>query len=309
MRAVVFGYHEIGYVCFEELINSGVEVLCLFTHEDDPEEEIWFRKPEALAVVHNIPVYKPDSLKDEKWVSLIREMVPDIIFSFYYRNMIPKAILDIPDIGAFNLHGSLLPRYRGRNPVNWVLIKGEKKTGLTLHYMVEKPDAGDIVARKEVTIEFDDTAYTLFMKIAKEARVLIREILPELENGTFTRIPQEVLGISSYFGGRKPEDGLILWHNDALSIYNLVRAVTHPYPGAFTYLDGKRLYIWKAYPEEESREDTSPGTVISKKPLLVSTGKGVLKLINIQIEGEDEMDGEKFATIYEIEGKQLGGQS
>jgi len=307
MRAVVFGYHEIGYVCLEELILGGVEVLCLFTHEDDPQEQVWFRKPESLAVAHNIPVYKAYSLKDETWVHRIREMAPHIIFSFYYRNMIPQAILDIPTIGSFNLHGSLLPQYRGRCPVNWVLIKGEKKTGVTLHYMVEKPDAGDIIGQREVPIAFDDTAYTVFMKMAHEARLLIREILPQLEKGTFTRIPQEGLGKSSYFGGRKPEDGLIAWENDAVSIYNLVRAVTHPYPGAFTYLGGKKLYIWKAYPEEDTWNAT-PGRILSERPFMVGTGKGILKLLNVQLEGEEEMDGEAFATLHHLKDKILGGQ-
>lgn len=308
MRAVVFAYHEIGYVCLEELIDFGADIPCLFTHRDDPGEEIWFRRPAELAEKKGIPVHAPDNLNKSTWATMISAMSPDVIFSFYYRSLIPKEILSIPTIGAFNLHGSLLPKFRGRCPVNWVLIEGENLTGLTLHVMVEKPDAGDIVAQRPVDISFDDNAYTLFMKLAGEARALMREILPRIQDGSFRRVPQAGRGPSSYFGGRRPEDGLISWQKDAPSIYNLTRAVTHPYPGAFTYLDGRQFFIWQAYPEE-GQEDHLPGTVISTKPLVVMSGSGVLKLLRVQLEGEDEMDGEAFASTHDVDNKILGGNT
>lgn len=306
MRAVVFGYHEIGYVCLEELINFGAEIPCLFTHKDDPKEEVWFRRPIMIAEKNDIPVYTPENLKDNKWFEIIDAHSPDVIFSFYYRNMIPMNIIEIPKIGAFNLHGSLLPKFRGRAPVNWVLIAGEKKTGVTLHYMVEKPDAGDIIAQKEVDIEFEDNAQTLFMKMADAARLLMKEILPQIESMQFKRIPQT--GESSYFGGRKPEDGIISWRNDALSIYNLIRAVTHPYPGAFTFLDGRKLYIWKALPVDGAVVE-APGSIVSSSPLMVNTGSNMLKLIRVQLEGEEEMSGEEFALRHRLDNKILGGKS
>lgn len=304
MKVAVFGYHEIGYVCLEELVNFGAEIICIFTHQDDPGEEIWFREPATIAVANNIPVYTPETLKDEAWIELLKSLSPDIIFSFYYRNMIPKEILDIPKVGAFNLHGSLLPKFRGRAPVNWVLIAGEKETGVTLHYMVEKPDAGDIIAQKACEITFDDTAYTVFMKMADAARLLMTEVLPQFRDNTFKGVPQA--GPSSYFGGRKPEDGIISWEKDALAIYNLTRAVTHPYPGAFTYLDGKKFYVWKAYPEE-TRTGGQPGKIISVRPLTVNTGNGVLKLLRVQLEGEEETDCLQFVRMHNLENKILGG--
>jgi methionyl-tRNA formyltransferase len=304
VRAVVFAYHEIGYACLEELIQFGADVCCLFTHEDDPHEEIWYRRPIALAERHEIPVYKPENLKEAEWIDLVRGFSPDVIFSFYYRKMIPKEMLHIPRVGAFNLHGSLLPKFRGRSPVNWVLIGGEKETGLTLHYMVEKPDAGDIIAQRAIPITFEDTAYTLFIKMAIEARVLMKDVLPQLRDGTFKAIPQ--IGKSSYFGGRRPEDGLISWEKDALSLYNLVRATTHPYPGAFTYLEGKRFYIWKARPED-SPQGHEVGRVVSLTPLAVSAAGGVLRLLSVQLEGEEEMDGDLFASIHDVKDKVLGG--
>lgn len=306
MRAIVFGYQEIGYVCLEELLAFGVQVSCLFTHEDDPNEEIWFRRPVAVAKKHDIPVYTPDTLKDEKWIKLIEEAAPDFIFSFYYRNMIPKKILDIPQNAALNLHGSLLPKFRGRAPVNWVLVAGESETGVTLHEMVEKPDAGHIVAQKRVEIVFEDDAYTLYMKMTDAARQLMKETLPKLADGSFARIPQT--GPSSYFGGRKPEDGLIAWQQNATTLYNLVRAVTHPYPGAFTYLGNKKLFIWKAYPED-GIGNAQPGKIASLRPLTVGTGKGSLKLLRVQWEGEEEMDADVFASIHNIENEILGGSA
>ncbi len=307
MRAVVFAYQEIGYVCLEELLGTGADVACLFTHDDDPGEEIWFRRPVELAREYGIPVYTPENVNDEKWIALVRDMRPDIVFSFYYRKMIPKAILDIPRIGAFNLHGSLLPQYRGRCPVNWVLIAGEERTGVTLHFMVEKPDAGDIVAQKEVSIVFEDDVFSVYMKLVGAARELMQDVLPGLEAGTFTRRVQT--GPSSYFGGRKPEDGFIDWTKDSLSIYNLTRAVTHPYPGAFTYLDGKKLLIWKAYPENVSPRDVPAGTVISEDPLLVKTGSGSLRLISVQIEGDQEVDAIELASSRVLKNKILGGHA
>ncbi len=304
MKAVVFGYQEVGYVCLQQLLDFGVTVQCLFTHHDDPGEEIWFRRPVTLAREHNIPVYTPATLKDEGCVRLIQEAGPDFIFSFYYRNMIPKRILDTARVAALNLHGSLLPKFRGRAPVNWVLVHGERETGVTLHEMVEKPDAGDIVAQKKVDIDFEDDVRTLYAKMTHAAAELMKEVLPSLADGSFTRTPQA--GVSSYFGGRKPDDGLIAWQNDAVSIYNLTRAVTHPYPGAFTQLLGKKFLIWKSRPIDGYVRDI-PGKVLSTRPLKIAAGTGSLELLRVQLEGEAEMDGEEFALIHNIENEILGG--
>ncbi|HOC46263.1 MAG: formyltransferase [Syntrophorhabdaceae bacterium] len=305
MRAVVFAYQEIGFVCLEALLEAGVEVACLFTHDDDPDEEIWFRTPAAAARRQGIPVYTPENIREEKWVTIVRNFQPDVIFSFYYRKMIPTSILDIPHIGAFNLHGSLLPQYRGRCPVNWVIIAGEDRTGVTLHYMVEKPDAGDIVAQKEVAIDFDDDVLSVYRKLVRAADELMRDILPKIKNGTFTRTAQT--GPSSYFGGRKPEDGLIDWNQDAIAIYNLTRAVTHPYPGAFTYLNGKKLFIWKAHPVSGPSVEAPAGSIISEDPFIVKTASGALQLISVQIEGESEINAGRLASSHILKNIILGG--
>jgi methionyl-tRNA formyltransferase len=303
VKAVVLGYHEIGYVCLEELLRSRISVSALFTHKDAPDETIWFRTPRILAEQHRIPVYEPESVRDPAWVERIRADAPDYLFSFYYRHMLPKEILEIPRVAPLNLHGSLLPKFRGRCPVNWVLIEGEKRTGVTLHVMEAKPDAGDIVGQKAVDIAFEDTARILALKLASAARALMRDVIPLLEAGTFEKRPQE--GVSSYFGGRKPEDGVIDWTMSAMRIYNLIRAVTHPYPGAYTFFRGRKLFIWKAVPLEETAEG-APGTPVSIGPLLIKAGEGLLQITSLQQEGEDEMDAERFLSLHDLTTNVLG---
>jgi methionyl-tRNA formyltransferase len=306
VRAVVLAYHEIGYVCLEELLASRIEVAALFTHRDDPTEEIWFRTPRRLAEKHGIPVFDPESVGSPAWIDRIRSYAPDYLFSFYYRNMLPKGVLEIPKNAAMNLHGSLLPKFRGRCPVNWVLIEGEKRTGVTLHIMEVKPDAGAIVAQEEVEITFEDTAHTLALKLAEAAARLMKGVMPLLESGTFPRRPQE--GPSSYYGGRSAEDGMIDWTKSAERLYNLVRAVTHPYPGAFTSLDGVKLLVWKALPREGDSRGPA-GLVVSADPFLVKCGHGLLRLDSVEMEGEEEMDGSAFATSHGLLGKSLGGNA
>jgi len=294
-KVVVCAYHNVGYRCTEELIRQGAEVALIFTHEDSPSEEIWFSSVRELAESHKIP-WRTSDINTPENVALLREIAPDLIISFYYRNMIRGEVLEIPGLGALNLHGSLLPRYRGRVPVNWAIINGETETGATLHYMVEKPDAGDIVDQEKVPILFTDTALDLFNKVTEAAVTVIRRSWPLLASGTAPRIPMN-LADGSYFGGRKPADGLIDWTKGAVPIYNLIRGVTHPYPGAFTFLAGRKVTIWSAWPVEGSGE---PGRIISLNPLLVGTGECLLEIRSLQIEGEKELTAKEFLAINKL---------
>lgn len=294
MRVVVLGYHDVGCVGLETLLEQGDEVVAVFTHEDDPKENVWFGSLKRLAVSRGIPVHTPEDVNTPEWIEVIRALDPDVLFSFYYRRMICDEILSIPRRGALNLHGSLLPRYRGRAPVNWVLVRGEKETGVTLHYMTSKPDAGDVVAQRTVPIDFEDTARTLFARMTGAARDLLRDTLPLLREGRAPRIPQD-LSLGNYVRGRRPEDGRIDWTTGAVEIHNLVRAVTHPYPGAFTHESGRKVFVWKAYPLEGDGSEPT-GTVIAIDPArraaVVRTGRGALRLERIQREGEAETDGD-----------------
>jgi methionyl-tRNA formyltransferase len=301
MRSVVFAYHDIGYVCVQELLRSGATVAAVFTHADDPREEIWFRSVRALAEAHGLPVFAPDTVNTPEWIARIAALQPDFLFSFYYRKILCREILDTARSGALNLHGSLLPKYRGRCPVNWVLIHDERETGVTLHYMEEKPDRGDIVAQRAVPITDDDTALTLFRKMTDAAALLLRESYPLLVSGHAPRLPQ-VQAQASYFGGRKPEDGRIDWNQPARAIFNLVRAVTHPYPGAFTTWEGRRLHVWEARPAPTAPPAMAVGAVIATTPeLLVQTGSGPLRLLRVQLEDQPEMPGAEWARQYGIE--------
>ncbi len=282
---LVFAYHDVGYECLDALLRCDKRVLAVFTHEDNPNETIWFKSVAQLARTRGIPVYTPEDANTPEWIAHIRGLRPDIIFSFYYRNIICQAILDIPPLGAFNLHGSLLPRYRGRVPINWAIIHGETETGATLHYMVQKPDAGDIVDQEAVAIGPQETAREVFVKVTQAARRVLERQIDAIEQGRNPRRPQDARQ-ASYFGGRRPEDGRIDWRNSAPAIFNLIRAVTHPYPGAYTEVDGRKLYIWWALPHPQG--DGTPGEILSSRPLRVATGNGSLEIISLQWQNEKE---------------------
>jgi methionyl-tRNA formyltransferase len=241
-RAIVFAYHNVGVRCLAVLLAHGVDVQLVITHTDNPDETIWFDSVAELAARHDIPFITPDDPNVPEIVAQIRAVQPDFLFSFYYRNMLKQDLLDIPARGAFNMHGSLLPRYRGRVPVNWAIIKGEKETGATLHVMNEKPDSGAIVDQQAVPILPDDTALQVFNKVTCAAEIALDRCLPGLIAGTVQLKPQD-LSQGGYFGGRRPEDGKIHWFESAQAIHNLVRAVAPPYPGAFTQLAGKQMRV------------------------------------------------------------------
>ena len=173
MKCVVLAYHNIGRAGIEALRKNGFEISAVFTHQDNPDENIWFGSVAELAGEYDIPVFAPESVNHPVWVNRIRAMKPDYIFSFYYRDMLGGEILSIPSKGAINLHGSLLPKYRGRVPLNWAIINGETEAGVTLHYMTRKADAGDIISQEKFAITDDDTAKTVFDKAAEAAKVLL----------------------------------------------------------------------------------------------------------------------------------------
>lgn len=285
MKLVVCAYHNVGYRCIVELLRQGAQISLIFTHEDSATEQIWFSSVCELAQANKIP-YLTSSINEPENIEKVRQIGPDFLLSFYYRNMIKPELLEIPTKGALNLHGSWLPKYRGRVPVNWAVINGETETGATLHYMVAKPDAGDIVDQEKVAIAFTDTAHDVFGKVNEAAVTVLRRAWPKLVDGTAESIPMD-LAAGSYFGGRKPEDGRIDWHKSAVEIYNLIRGVTHPYPGAFAELNGKKVIIWSAWPVEGSGE---PGQVVSQNPLCIGTGNGLLELRRVQFDGKLETE-------------------
>ena len=313
MRLIFMGYHNIGFFCLKALIDMcrgfGDKIVAVVTHADNPQENIWFAQVRDLAFQYNLPVYQPEDPNDPAFVEAMRGLEPDFLFSCYYRHMLKKPLLALPKQGALNMHGSLLPKYRGRVPINWVLVHGETETGMTLHYMEVKADRGDIVAQKRVPITGGDTALTLFARMTVAAEELLRDSYPLLRTGQAPRMPQDH-SQASYFGGRRPEDGRIDWTKPAREIYNLVRAVTHPYPGAFTSLGGRRLFIWWGRPLAEPVAPAAvSGQIVARllgEGLLVATGRGQFLIERAQWEGEPEFLGPVVATWKDLVGKVLG---
>jgi methionyl-tRNA formyltransferase len=242
LRAVVFAYHNVGVDCLKALLAAGIQIDLVVTHEDDPNENVWFRSVIKLCAEKHIPYVTPSVTELPSLIPQLQALHPDYIFSFYYRNMIPAEILACAKIAALNMHGSLLPKYRGRAPVNWAILHGETKTGATLHVMEIKPDAGDIVGQAEVNIGPDETATDVFAKVSQAAVEVMNTALPQLIQGNVPRSPNP-LSQGSYFGGRKPADGQIHWEQTAFQVHNLVRAVAPPYPGAFTDWQGQTMIV------------------------------------------------------------------
>ncbi|GAB7537224.1 formyltransferase [Burkholderia sp. 22PA0099] len=244
-RAVVFAYHNVGVRCLQVLLARGVEVALVVTHEDSPTENIWFGSVASVAREHGIPVLTPADPAAAELREAVSAARPDFIFSFYYRHMLPVALLALAPRGAYNMHGSLLPKYRGRVPTNWAVLNGETDTGATLHEMAAKPDAGAIIGQTAVPILPDDTAAQVFDKVTVAAEQTLWRVLPALLAGEAPHLPND-LSQGSYFGGRKPEDGRLDWSKPAAEVYNLIRAVAPPYPGAFVDLHGTRFVVARA---------------------------------------------------------------
>jgi methionyl-tRNA formyltransferase len=252
-RAVVFAYHDVGVRCIKALLSAGVEIPLVVTTRDDPNETQWFASAAALAAEYGLPVVMPDEVNTAELERTVRELRPDFVFSFYFRSMIGAPLLKVPRLGALNIHGSLLPRYRGRAPVNWASLHGERETGASLHYMSERADAGDIVDQMAVPILENDEAREVFGKVCLAAEIILARSLPGLIKGTAPRVPQK-LEDGKYFGRRRPEDGKIDWTRSAREIHNLVRAVAPPFPGAFGQVDGERWMINKTRVEPRTIE-------------------------------------------------------
>lgn len=239
--AVVFAYHDVGVRCLKVLLAGGVRIPLAVTVEDDPKEKQWFGSVAATARDYDVPVIAPSNAGDPALLQRLADLAPDFVFSFYYRALLPEALLACARRGALNMHGSLLPKYRGRAPVNWAILNGERETGATLHYMSARADAGDIVDQLAVPILPDDDARGVQDKVAIASECVLARSLPGLIAGTAPRHPQRELG--AYFGRRRPEDGRIDWRQPAAHIHNLVRAVAPPFPGAFADIGGERWWI------------------------------------------------------------------
>ncbi|HEM7923331.1 TPA: bifunctional UDP-4-amino-4-deoxy-L-arabinose formyltransferase/UDP-glucuronic acid oxidase ArnA [Citrobacter farmeri] len=295
MKAVVFAYHDMGCLGVQAVLDAGYDIAAIFTHADNPGENAFFGSVSRLAADAGIPVYAPDDVNHPIWAERISQLAPDVIFSFYYRHLISDAILALAPAGAFNLHGSLLPKYRGRAPLNWVLVNGESETGVTLHRMVKRADAGAIVAQQRVAISSDDTAFTLHHKLCQTARRVLEQALPAIERKE-THDVQQNESEATYFGRRTPEDSFLTWNRPATTLHNMVRAVAAPWPGAFSYSGTQKFTIWSSRVHAQN-QTAQPGTVISVSPLLIACSEGALEVVTGQAGNGITVQGAQLAQI------------
>lgn len=286
-RAVVLAYHNVGARCLLTLLAHGVKIPLLLTHRDSPTENIWFDSVAEIAARYDIPTITSDDPNAPDVLARMAAAQPDFLFSFYYRHMLAPEVLALAPRGAYNMHGSLLPKYRGRVPVNWAVLHGERETGATLHEMVAKPDAGRIVAQAGVPILPDDTAFEVFNKVTVAAEIALDGALPGLIAGTAPHRAQD-LAQGAYFGGRRPEDGRIDWTQPAAAIHNLIRAVAPPYPGAFFDLAGVRLTVTRSLPQAlRTPRPGAPGIYVDGDALFADCADGgVLRLLSLELDSQ-----------------------
>ncbi|MCC6473028.1 MAG: formyltransferase [Burkholderiales bacterium] len=284
--AVVFAYHDVGVRCLALLLEAGVAVPLVVTHRDDPCERVWFASVAQLCARRGLEAIAPEDPNRGEVPERLQRLRPDFLFSFYYRRMLAPQILSMARRGAYNMHGSLLPRYRGRAPVNWAVLHGETETGATLHEMVARPDAGRIVEQQRVPIGPDDTAGDVLHRVAQASEAVLRRALPRLIDGT-AELREQDLARGSYFGGRRPQDGRIDWRAPARAVHDLVRAVAPPYPGAFSVLPAGALRVLRTRVEPgRAARAGGPGLYFEGGALFADCGDGgVLHLLEYETPG------------------------
>lgn len=293
----------------ERLIDCKENIVEVITQPDRPRgrgRKILPSPIKKIALSRGITVFQPENINEEESIKKVKEFNPDIILVVAYGQILSKDMLNIPRIGCINIHASLLPKYRGAAPINWPIINGEKKTGITFMFMNEKVDAGEIIDQREITILPDETHGELNKRLSNLSAEIVNDLLKEIKNGNIKRIPQEKR-LATYTKKMSKEDGEIIWSNKGEKIYNLIRG-TIPYPGAFTYYKERKLKITMArflynYQNELKLDFATAGEVvkIEKDAILISTGdKGIIKILKVIPSGAKEMSAQQFVNGYKI---------
>lgn len=316
MSIIVLAYHEMGYRCLRALADRGVEIKAVFSHNPDPGEPHWFGSVSELARSLGVPLFTPPDINAPKWLALFRDFAPELIVSVHFRRLVGQEILSVPTRGGVNLHPSLLPLYRGRCPINWQLVHGEAKSGVTLHYMTPRADAGEIIGQVSVDVDADDQAIDLYRKLLPAGESVLLEHLDALLEGTAPRAPQDD-DLATTFPGRRPDDGRIDWNRSAATVHNLVRAVAPPWPGAFTELAEGLLWIYRARPHStvpsipgrgsgEKPHEIEPGEVaLIEDRVYIGTNPGALELLEFKMCPDRSLhNGELADTLPLVEERQ-----
>jgi len=288
VRVAFLGSQEIGARCLEVVIRHGHEVVGVGL--DRPaEHERWSDDVSRVVEEHRLPVLGGRRFRTRKALDELRALAPDLLLAIGWRWLLPPDVLSVPPKGCLGIHGSLLPRLRGFAPVNWALIGGEERTGPSLFYFADGVDTGDLVGQRPFAIGDDDDAATVRQRVADEAVALLDEHLPGLAAGTAPRIPQPAEG-ATYGPRRRPEDGVIDWTMDPHALFNWVRGLTRPYPGAFTWLGGHRVQVWKVRPLEGGGPGPGAaehGAAVAEEGSIVGAGAGRVQLLDVSFEGEE----------------------
>jgi UDP-4-amino-4-deoxy-L-arabinose formyltransferase/UDP-glucuronic acid dehydrogenase (UDP-4-keto-hexauronic acid decarboxylating) len=304
LSVVVFAYHDVGCMGVRTLKALGADVARVYTHDDDPNENHWYGSVAKTCAELGVTCTTANP-HDPAEIAAIRAIGPGAIFSLYYRDMLMDTVLSLAKHGAVNLHGSLLPRYRGRAPVNWQILHGETRGGVTLHHMVKRADAGDIVDQEGFEIGPDDTGVDVYRKMLPAAERVLRRSAKAVLDGTAPRIRQ-MESKATYYGRRRPEDGLIDWNWCAEDVRNLVRAVTKPYPGAFTFASGRKVMVWLTAHAGEPVPRPAGSVMRSSGGVHVVCGdRRPLSLGRVEIDGR-EGDAREFPEVLK-DGIVLGG--
>lgn len=291
MKIVFMGTPEFAVPCLQKIIDEGHEVLAVVTQPDKPKgrgKKLAMPPVKELALKYNIDVYQPVKAREDSFVEKLKEINPELIVVVAFGQILPKSILDIPKFGCVNVHASLLPKYRGAAPLNWVIINGEEKTGVTTMYMDVGLDTGDMILKSEIPLDDEITAGELHDKMMVQGAEVLKDTIDLISKGKAPREKQNDEE-TCYSPIMDKSLGNIDWSKSATDIHNLIRGV-NPWPSAYTTYDKQTMKIWKTKVLDKLSEKT-PGTILSvdKNGIEVSTGDKVLQISEIQMSGKKRM--------------------
>lgn len=309
MRAVFMGTPEIAATVLKSVLDSKHEVIAVVTQTDKPKgrgHEMAYPPVKEVALAAGIPVLQPQRARDEMFIEELRKLNPDIILVAAYGKLLPKAILDMPRFGCINVHASLLPKYRGASPIQWAVLNGDEKSGVTIMHMAEAMDTGDIIMAEEVMLASDETAGSLHDKLAEMGGPLLITAMDALETGRAPRIRQKEEE-ATYVKMLDKTMGNLDFTKPAMELERFIRGL-NPWPTAYTKLNGKMLKLWKAevvLADVLSKEEKEfiPGTILSvaKDYFDILTGEGILRIKELQLEGKRKMTAEEFLRGFKPE--------
>ena len=303
MKIIYMGTPDFAAVSLNALLDAGYDVMAVFTQPDKPKgrgHKLAFSPVKEIAVAHDIPVYQPTTLKNEEIQQVIRDMAPDMIVVVAYGKLLPEAVLNVPPLGCINVHGSLLPKYRGAAPIQWSVLNGDKETGITTMYMAKGMDTGDIILQDVTTIGEDETAAELFDRMAVLGAQTLLKTIPMLEAGTAPRIPQDEAE-ASHVSMLSKDQAQIDFTKTADEVHHFICGMSD-WPCAFTAIDGKRLKVYRSHRSTLTSKQSAGSVVENKKVLTVVCGDGkCVELTEVQYDNGKRMAADAFLRGHSVE--------